>query len=68
MGDRGACPGDPAQSLLHHAFASSNVVSYRQQPLEDFPTFDEMSEIENLIYILAKRSLGRCSLCVPLHP
>src|ERR1700733_5923513 len=56
MGERGVYPSDPAQSLLYHAFASSNVSNYREQSLQDFPTLDEISALENLIYSLAKLS------------
>lgn len=54
----GACgiePYRPAQSLLFHAMASPQVISYRDDqnteiPLSAFPTFEEICTVENLVY------------------
>ena len=56
-GNQGIYPGDPARSLLYHALASSNVLSYRKEPLKDFPSFDEITDLENLVYSSANPSL-----------
>jgi len=52
-GHAGIEPGDPARSLLYHAFASPNVVQNRGVPLREFPQPDEIAALENLIYTAA---------------
>ena len=53
-GRRGVEPGRPAQSLLFHAFASPQVVSWQsssgERPLNDFPTPGEIELVENYVY------------------
>jgi hypothetical protein len=51
-GKRGIEPGNPAQSLLFHAFASPNVISGAngQEELGAFPTLAEIEVIENYVY------------------
>ncbi|MGF1515827.1 MAG: hypothetical protein ACFB5Z_19300 [Elainellaceae cyanobacterium] len=63
---RGIEPGQPAASLLYHAFASPNVVAVPEagtllgalsQPIAQFPTLEELDAIANYIYARANRSL-----------
>src|SRR5258708_4552322 len=54
-GARGIEPGQPALSLLFHAFASPHVVgatksSKRLPQLKDYPTPAEIEAIENFVY------------------
>ncbi|MER9026508.1 hypothetical protein NKI01_28935 [Mesorhizobium sp. M0815] len=60
-GVRGIEPGQPALSLLFHAFASPRVVSYRKDgqdvPLTDFPTQAEIEFIENYVFGVAPPSM-----------
>ena len=50
-GDRGAAPGDPAASLLYHAFASPNVRPDGASSA-DYPTWADLDVLENYIYSL----------------
>lgn len=52
--------GNPALSLLYHAFASPNVYPNPHAPRtdEDFPTLTELDTIENYIYSLANKRLA----------
>ena len=50
-GKRGIEPGNPARSLLFHAFASPNVVKGANgEELTAFPTLAEIETIENCVY------------------
>jgi hypothetical protein len=50
-GNRGIEPGNPARSLLYHAFASPNVKNkIDDSELELFPTIVEIDTIENYVY------------------
>jgi len=50
-GYRGIEPGNPARSLLFHAFASPAVTQGAQgKPLTDFPTPAELEAVENFVY------------------
>ena len=64
---RGIEPGNPAASLLYHAFASPNVslapeqatpLGSLSQPITDFPTVEELDTIANYIFAKANRSLA----------
>src|SRR5262245_18612339 len=56
-GTRGIQPGQPASSLLYHAFASVNVHptadSEPEAPNDAYPTLEELDAVENYIYGLA---------------
>lgn len=56
-GTRGIQPGQPASSLLYHAFASVNVHPTADgqpaAPNDDYPTLEELDAVENFIYGLA---------------
>jgi hypothetical protein len=60
-GRRGIEAGQPAHSLLFHAFASPRVVSRRsasgETPLTDFPTPAEIEAVENYVYGVAPPSI-----------
>jgi hypothetical protein len=50
-GARGIEPGNPAASLLYHAFASPDVVENGSgAPLTAFPTLAEIEAVENYVY------------------
>jgi hypothetical protein len=50
-GKRGIEPGNPARSLLFHAFASPNVIKKANgRDLDAFPTLAEIETIENYVY------------------
>ncbi|MEQ1808664.1 MAG: hypothetical protein ABL889_01970 [Terricaulis sp.] len=53
-GERGVEPGRPAHSLLYHALASPQVISFlragRETPLTTFPTLSELEAVENYVY------------------
>lgn len=50
-GKRGIQPGNPARSLLFHAFASPNVVKgVNGEELTAFPTLGEIDIVENYVY------------------
>ena len=53
-GMRGIEPGKPAHSLLFHAFASPQVLTFPfdagQVPLKDFPTLAEIEAVEDYVY------------------
>ncbi|NMG20050.1 hypothetical protein [Brasilonema bromeliae] len=53
-GKRGIESGNPARSLLFHAFASPNVVS---ENLREYPTLGEIEVIENYVYGVQPPSL-----------
>ncbi|MBT9318007.1 hypothetical protein [Leptothoe spongobia] len=64
---KGIEPGDPAASLLYHAFASPNVTLVPEQDtplgplsqsIKDFPTLEELDTIINYIFAKASRSLS----------
>ena len=68
---RGIEPGNPAASLLYHAFASPGVQQVPEddspfgnsfgalsQPITAFPTLEELDTIENYIFAQAHRSLA----------
>ncbi|TDU25821.1 hypothetical protein DFR24_4266 [Panacagrimonas perspica] len=46
-GERGVEPGQPARSLLYHAFASPDVV---HESLTEYPTLAEIDALENYVY------------------
>lgn len=60
-GKRGIEPGKPALSLIYHALASPNVHPTRDgKPHENpdaYPTINELDNLENYIYSLARRSI-----------
>jgi hypothetical protein len=57
-GSKGITPGQPAQSLLYHAFASANVVFRADGTrLSVFPTLAEIEAVENYVYATAALSL-----------
>jgi hypothetical protein len=57
-GRRGIQPGNPAQSLLFHAFASPNVVLNGQNTDQNaYPTLTELEIIENFVYGVQPPSL-----------
>ena len=57
-GQRGIEPGQPARSLLYHAFASPNVTQGLDgKPLKVFPTPAEVEAVENLVYGLVPPSI-----------
>jgi hypothetical protein len=61
-GKCGIEPFRPAESLLFHAFASPQVISYKdssgvEQPLTDFPTPEEICIIENYVYGITPPSI-----------
>lgn len=57
-GCRAIEPGQPALSLLFHAFASANVQQDGNgQPLAEFPTPAEIETVENCVYGLRPPSL-----------
>lgn len=65
-GTRGIEPGRPAQSLLYHAFASPNVLTQVSgQPLEAFPTLDEIDAVENLVFGIEAPSLAEIAARFP---
>ncbi|HEX7154843.1 MAG TPA: hypothetical protein VF618_25395 [Thermoanaerobaculia bacterium] len=49
-GVRGIEPGQPARSLLYHAFASPNVLTDSGVRLKDFPTLAEIEAVENYVF------------------
>lgn len=50
-GHKGIEAGNPARSLLFHAFASPGVVrGLAGKPLTDFPTLAELGVVENYVY------------------
>ncbi|HKH34860.1 MAG TPA: hypothetical protein VKA80_11990, partial [Beijerinckiaceae bacterium] len=50
-GRRGIELGNPAASLLYHAFASPDVIESRSgKPLTAFPTLAEIEAVENYVY------------------
>jgi hypothetical protein len=49
-GARGIEPGQPALSLLFHAFASPRFVGEKGLPLKDYPTQPEIEAVENYVY------------------
>ncbi|MGR3277668.1 hypothetical protein ACSYAD_21455 [Acaryochloris marina NIES-2412] len=55
----GVVPGNPAKSLLYHAFASANVMTTPegepQLPEENYPTLSELDTLENYIYSLNRQ-------------
>ncbi|MEL6815603.1 MAG: hypothetical protein AAFP03_12405 [Cyanobacteria bacterium J06598_3] len=64
---RGIEPGNPAASLLYHAFASPGVQRVPgedtpfgplAQPITDFPTMADLDTVENYIFAQANRSLA----------
>ncbi|MGH8556365.1 MAG: hypothetical protein ACRESZ_02660 [Methylococcales bacterium] len=58
-GRRGIEPGNPARSLLYHAFSSLNVTrTANGSPLTAFPTLAELEIIENLVYGSSPPSLA----------
>lgn len=58
-GRHGIEPGDPARSLLYHAFASPNVRSKPDgSPLTRFPTLAEIEAVENYVYGVEPPSLA----------
>lgn len=57
-GRRGIVAGDPARSLLFHAFASPNVIQgVNRTSLNAFPTLAEQEVIENYVYGIQPPSL-----------
>jgi hypothetical protein len=57
-GQRGITPGQPAQSLLYHAFASPNVVARADgSRLTAFPTLAEIEAVENYVFAAEAPSL-----------
>ncbi|HEY0100984.1 MAG TPA: hypothetical protein VGB76_18810 [Pyrinomonadaceae bacterium] len=57
-GRKGVTPGQPAQSLLYHAFASSNVVMRADgSRLTLFPTLAEIEAVENYVFSVDAPSL-----------
>ncbi|MDX6688623.1 MAG: hypothetical protein QOG15_80 [Solirubrobacteraceae bacterium] len=65
-GTRGIEPARPAQSLLYHAFASPNVLTQISgQPLEAFPTLEEIDAVENLAFGIETPSLAEVSAPFP---
>jgi hypothetical protein len=50
-GTQGIVPGNPARSLLYHAFASPNVRADPDgKPLKAFPTLAEIEAVENYVF------------------
>jgi hypothetical protein len=63
LGRRAIEPGDPALSLLYHAFASPLVhptADGKPGAQADYPALEQIDSLENLIY-----GLGRDSVAVP---
>lgn len=59
-GTRGIEPGNPARSLLYHAFASPNVVANHQgKALTDYPTLTELEVVENYVFGVQTPSLAQ---------
>lgn len=56
-GMRGIEPGNPARSLLYHAFASPNVTGLPNSELTSFPTPREIEIVENYVFGIAPPSL-----------
>jgi hypothetical protein len=57
-GRRGITPGQPAKSLLYHAFASANVVMRADGTrLSVFPTLAEIESVENYVFAADAPSL-----------
>ena len=57
-GTRGVEAGNPAASLLFHAFASPNVtIGVNGQVLADYPTSAEIEQLLNYVYAAANPSL-----------
>src|SRR5260221_7028728 len=50
-GQQGIEPGNPARSLLYHAFASPNVrTDQAGKPLKAFPTLADIEAVENYVF------------------
>ncbi|HLL70154.1 MAG TPA: hypothetical protein VK363_01900 [Pyrinomonadaceae bacterium] len=57
-GRKGVTPGQPAQSLLYHAFASANVLMRADgSRLTAFPTLAEIEAVENYVFSVDAPSL-----------
>jgi hypothetical protein len=68
-GTRGIEPGQPARSLLYHAFASPQVVEGPGIPrLEKFPTLAELEAVENYVFATRNASLAQLSSLVGGRP
>lgn len=65
LGKRAVEPGDPAVSLLYHAFASPNVhptADGSPGAPADYPTLEQIDRLENLIYSLARDTIDAGAL------
>ena len=68
-GRRGIEPGQPARSLLYHAFASPNVVTgARGETLGDFPSLADIKVVENFVFGAEPPSLAELTSHFPEAP